>query len=158
MSEKLDKKISNLSPYFIHDSVFLFYFIWFDFIKGKEIENINYSDFNIYTICVDNNNFLLNYFELSLLSINNLKTVNYKGVNCNEIACIYLSDCVKRLRKIEDKAIFFKNIFLDNLGDIKNSDLKNAFKMSNISTQQYAKFLQISHSSLKAAINNLSRD
>lgn len=158
MSEKVDKKISKLAPYFIHDSVFLFYFIWFDFIKDKEIENINYSDFNIYTICINGNIFLLNYFELSLLSNNNLKTIDYKGGNYNEIACIYLSACVKRLRRIEDKAIFFKNIFLDNWGDIKNSDLKNAFKMSNISTQQYAKFLQISHSSLKAAIKNLSRD
>lgn len=60
-------------------------------------------------------------------------------------------------KKIEDKADFFKNVFLDS-NSLQNQDLMNAFKMSKIFISQYANFLNLPSSSLNISIKNLSRD
>lgn len=160
MHKKIDKKIGELKQYYIHESVFLIYFIWNDLIQGREIERINYLDFDIQAIYIENHIFLINYFELSLLSndfIKKINIINYSGSDHKNIACIYLADCVKRLKKIEDKANFFKHVFLDS-NSLQDQDLMNAFKMSKISISQYANFLNLPSLSLNISIKNLSRD
>lgn len=160
MHKKIDKKNGDLKQYFIHESVFLIYFTWNDLIQGREIERINYLDFDICATCIENHIFLINYFELFLLSkevVKKIDIINYGGGDHKNIACIYLADCVKRLKKIEDKANFFRHVFLDN-NSLQDKYLMNAFKMSKISISQYAKFLNLPSSSLNIAIKNLSRD